>query len=115
MANPLTTLLKGIKRPWQITGIASTADYLDYLPKSGEYRKHSPGSQPVDAIIPHDVPQFVFNTRYYVRDYRRHNKYTMRTVDRAPLDLEKMLSGLPLKPEDVTYSPYETMVRDRGV
>jgi hypothetical protein len=112
-------------------------------------------SQPIKAIIPHDVPQFVFNTRYYgeqrlvgrrstasaaatprcacapavlhcdmsairrlsfcattcllstvnrlrnsihsvcpcvaaVRDYRRNNKYTMRTVDRAPLDIEKV-------------------------
>lgn len=27
----------------QITGIASTADYLDYLPSATEYRKHSPG------------------------------------------------------------------------
>lgn len=152
-----------------------------------------------------------------MRDYRRHNKYTMRTVDRAPLDIEKvgpvlavattplgiiskpllgcsfylvdhlqlspsvaghmlelqcwaqhhgdcvctkhcwgvpaccrswlylhpsvlrvnvyvvfscvhlpapvclyvhhlqMMSGMPLKPEDVTYSAYETLVRDRGV
>lgn len=25
-----------------------------------------------------------------VRDYRRNNKYTMRTVDRAPLDIEKV-------------------------
>jgi hypothetical protein len=25
-----------------------------------------------------------------VRDYRRHNKYTMRSVDRAPLDIEKV-------------------------
>lgn len=22
-------------------------------------------SQPIDAVIPHDVPQLVFNTRYY--------------------------------------------------
>jgi hypothetical protein len=27
----------------QMTGIASTADYLDYWPTAGEYRKHSPG------------------------------------------------------------------------
>lgn len=99
-----------------------------------------------------------------VRDFRRHNKYTMRSVDRAPLDIEKvcvcvwgrgpemqlllrvgcwqstytalprpcravhlllavlpalllpqLMAGMPLKPEDVSYSPYETLVRDRGV
>jgi hypothetical protein len=27
----------------------------------------------------------------------------------------QMMAGMPLKPEDVTYSPYETYVRDRGV
>lgn len=27
----------------QITGIASTADYLDYLPGADEFRKHAPG------------------------------------------------------------------------
>eukprot|EP00775_Hariotina_reticulata_P003065 gene3065-3345_t len=89
MSNFLTSLFKGIKKPWQITGIASTADYLDYLPSASEYRKHSPGNQPVKAQIPHDVPQYVFNTRYYVRDYRRNNQYAARTVDRAPLDVEK--------------------------
>jgi hypothetical protein len=27
----------------------------------------------------------------------------------------QMMAGMPLKPEDVSYSPYETYVRDRGV
>jgi hypothetical protein len=27
----------------QITGIASTADYLEYLPGADEFRKHAPG------------------------------------------------------------------------
>lgn len=32
-----------------------------------------------------------------------------------PPPVLQMMSGMPLKPEDVTYSPYETLVRDRGV
>jgi hypothetical protein len=51
--------------PPQITGIASTPDYLPYLPPSTEYRKFAPGSQPVRAIIPHDVPQHVFDIKYF--------------------------------------------------
>eukprot|EP00882_Tetradesmus_deserticola_P001535 GHRQ01001657.1.p1 GENE.GHRQ01001657.1~~GHRQ01001657.1.p1 ORF type:complete len:115 (+),score=38.10 GHRQ01001657.1:240-584(+) len=111
----LSNLLKGVKKPWEMTGIASTADYLDYLPGADEFRKHAPGSQPIKAVIPHDVPELVFNTRYYVRDYRRHNKYSMRKVDRSPLDFSQLMSSMPLKPEDVSYAPRSGLVNDRGV
>lgn len=30
----------------------------------------------------------MYNTRYYGRDYRRNNKYTARSVDRTPLDVD---------------------------
>lgn len=30
-----------------------------------EYRRFSPGSQPVKAIIPHDVPQLVYDIKYF--------------------------------------------------
>ncbi|KAF6259746.1 hypothetical protein COO60DRAFT_1638175 [Scenedesmus sp. NREL 46B-D3] len=117
----LSNVLKGVKKPWEITGIASTADYLEYLPGADEFRKHAPGSQPIKAVIPHDVPQLVFNTRYYVRDYRRHNKYSMRKVDRSPLDFSQvravveLMASMPIKPEDVSYAPRSAMVNDRGV
>lgn len=107
-------LFKNTKKPWEVTGIASTADYLEYLPTGTEYRKISPGSQPVKAQVVHDVPQLVYNTRYYVRDYRRHNSYTARTVDHSPLDVDKIIAALPLKPEDISYAPLPESVKDRG-
>lgn len=112
----LARFLKGIKKPWEFTGLTSTVDYLEYLPSPEEYRKHSPGSQPVSAIVPHDVPALVYDTRYYGRDYRRNNKYVARTVDRTPLDADKMVASLPLTPEEVQYSqgPPNGYVRARG-
>lgn len=105
----------GAKKPWEITGIASTPDYLDYLPKAGEYRKFAPGSQPVKAIIPHDVPQHIFDTKYFVRDYRRNSKYTARVVEtKTPFDFSKLYADAPLKPEDVKYIPTPGLVQDRG-
>jgi hypothetical protein len=44
----------------------------------------------VSAVVPHDVPALVYDTRYYGRDYRRNNKYTKRVVDRTPLDVDKV-------------------------
>lgn len=102
----------GVRRPWEITGLTSTSDYLHYLPKATEYRKFAPGSQPVKAIIPHDVPQYVYDIKYFVRDYRRNNKYTARTVTASePLDTQKMFASAPLKPEDVKTAPYQQVVR----
>lgn len=72
-------------------------------------------SQPVQAIIPSDVPALVYNTRYYVRDYRRNNHYARRTVGRAPLDMKALLASMPRTPEDVSYAPRAGMVQDRGV
>jgi hypothetical protein len=33
----------------------------------------------------------------------------------AAVAVVQLMAGMPLKPEDVTYSAYETLVRDRGV
>jgi len=70
-------------------------------------QRHPPiiRSQPINAIIPHDVPELVYNTRYYGRDYRRNNKYSARTVDRTPLDVDRMLASMPLTPEDIKFAP----------
>lgn len=40
--NVLAKLPK-IKAPWEVTGIASGAEYRDYLPLPTQYRVHSPG------------------------------------------------------------------------
>lgn len=105
----------GAKKPWEITGIASTPDYLEYLPPATEYRRFAPGSQPVKAIIPHDVPQHVFDIKYFVRDYRRNNKYTARAVGfKEPYNFSKLYERAPLKPEDVTYIARPATVQDRG-
>lgn len=105
----------GLKKPWEITGIASTPDYFEYLPTARDYRRHAPGSQPVKAIIPHDVPQQVYDIKYYVRDYRRNSKYTARTVSAsAPLDVEKLFKQAPLKPEDVKYTSRPDIINNRG-
>lgn len=40
--NVLAKLPK-IKAPWEATGVASGAEYRDYLPLPTQYRVHSPG------------------------------------------------------------------------
>lgn len=56
-----------------------------------------------------------------VRDYRRENKYTARTVvvgkGSPPLDVAAMVARLPLTPEDVKYEPRPAsgLLKDRGV
>ena len=75
---------------------------------------HIHRSQPVNAIIPHDSPALVYNTRYFGRDHRRNSKYGARSVDRAPLDVDAMVASLPLTPEDVKHAPRPDAVRSRG-
>jgi hypothetical protein len=40
---------------------------------------------------------------------------TRSTAAAAAVAVVQLMAGMPLKPEDVTYSAYETLVRDRGV
>ncbi|KAG1663957.1 hypothetical protein FOA52_001083 [Chlamydomonas sp. UWO 241] len=96
----------GLRAPWLQTGIRSTPEWLHFLPDGTEYRKVAPGSQVVKAIIPGDVPQLVYNIRYYGRDYRRAGKYTSRTVaTKEPFDFDKMYASAPLKPADIKEIP----------
>lgn len=75
MANRVKGLASGVakwlKKPWEITGPVSTAEYLDPLPNAGTYRINSPATQPQRAIVPHAEPEHVFDIKYYVRDTRR--------------------------------------------
>lgn len=56
-----------------------------------------------------------------MRDYRRENKYTARTVQvgkgSPPLDVAAMVARLPLTPEDVRHVARAPngLVKDRGV
>ncbi|KAL0036150.1 hypothetical protein WJX79_006007 [Trebouxia sp. C0005] len=59
------------KAPWEATGVASSAEFRDYLPKAGEYRVHAPGSQPVRPMIPQAREELVYDIKYYSRDTRR--------------------------------------------
>lgn len=75
MASKAKGLVSGLgkwfKKPWQITGPVSTAEYLDPLPDASDYRVHAPATQPQRAIVPHAEPEHVFDIKYYVRDTRR--------------------------------------------
>jgi hypothetical protein len=167
----------------QITGIASTPDYHEYMPTAKEYRRFAPGygcshsdqcTQSVHKLRRHapgaghhqsrpssrmtypsrcttsstmvrmccclrtesscgDPPL----VRCAVRDYRRHSKYTARTVTASePLDLTKvgmtsllvvssdvahapefaaqLFKNAPVKPEEVKYTTREAIINNRG-
>ncbi|PNH05088.1 hypothetical protein TSOC_008684 [Tetrabaena socialis] len=105
----------GLKEPWKMTGVRSLPDFEHYLPVGFEYRKFAPGNQPVKAIIPRDPPKLIYDIKYFVRDYRRNNKYTARTVDtKTPFDFEKMYASAPLKPEEVKNVPRPDIMPTRG-
>lgn len=55
----------GIKEPWKMTGSWSIPEFLHFLPTGREYRKISPGSQPVKAVVPHDAPSLVYDIKYF--------------------------------------------------
>lgn len=63
----------GIKAPWKITGVASTAEFRDYMPLAGEMRKHAPASQPVRAMVPQAETDRIYDIRYSNRDSRREH------------------------------------------
>lgn len=75
MANRAKELASGVrkwfKKPWEVTGPVSTAEYMDPLPLAQDYRVNAPASQPRRAIVPHAEPEHVFDIKYYVRDTRR--------------------------------------------
>ncbi|KAG2491735.1 hypothetical protein HYH03_009898 [Edaphochlamys debaryana] len=105
----------GFKEPWRMTGVRSLPDFEHYLPKGTEYRKFSPGNQPVKAKIPHDPPKLVYDIKYFVRDYRRNNKYTARTVDsKTEFDFQKLFNEMPVKPDQVKTVPMPATTPHRG-
>mmetsp|Transcript_2571 Transcript_2571/g.6865 ORF Transcript_2571/g.6865 Transcript_2571/m.6865 type:complete len:125 (+) Transcript_2571:86-460(+) len=116
LSSMMTSLYNmGLRAPWLVTGTRSTPDYVHFLPTGTEYRKHAPASQEVKAVIPGDVPQLVYNIRYYDRDYRRNNKYTMRTVaTKEPFDFETMYASAPTKPSEIKDVPRPEFMTHRG-
>ncbi|KAG2452783.1 hypothetical protein HYH02_003013 [Chlamydomonas schloesseri] len=117
MAEALKALEKVLLRiaPWRMTGIRSIPEFEHYLPMGLEYRKFSPGTQPVKAVVPHDAPKLVYDIKYFVRDYRRNNKYTARTVDaKTTFDFDKLYAGMPTKPEQVKNVPRPLVMPTRG-
>mmetsp|Transcript_16357 Transcript_16357/g.28044 ORF Transcript_16357/g.28044 Transcript_16357/m.28044 type:complete len:139 (-) Transcript_16357:314-730(-) len=101
-------------RPWKLTGSWTEPDYMHYLPSGLEYRKISPGSNPIKAIVPHTPPSLVYDIKYFVRDDRRKTFYTARTVDATPFDFSKMFGKAPLKPEQLVEIPTPPMMPTRG-
>jgi hypothetical protein len=92
----------GLKKPWEISGPRASPEFVEFLPQTGDYRKNAPGSTGVVAIVPFEPPEFVYDIKYHVRDYRRNNWYAPSTVKTSePFDFEKMYANAPLKPEDV--------------
>jgi hypothetical protein len=75
MANRVKGLATGVfkwfKKPWEVTGPVSGAEYRDPLANADSYRVNSPATQSQRAIVPHAEPERVFDIKYYVRDTRR--------------------------------------------
>jgi hypothetical protein len=66
----------------QVTGPASSPEYMTHIPKASEYRKHGPASVPEKVMIPHAEDENIYNIRYYTRDSRRESvKTTTRQFD----------------------------------
>lgn len=100
------------KAPWEATGVASSAEFRDYLPKAGEYRVHAPGSQPVRPMIPQAREELVYDIKYYSRDTRRegmlvggtNKKKTVRyeldvtARDDTPTPVADLTPGRPWRP-----------------
>nr|7ARC_r Chain r, B14.5a [Polytomella sp. Pringsheim 198.80]7ARD_r Chain r, B14.5a [Polytomella sp. Pringsheim 198.80] len=105
----------GLKEPWKMTGIRSLPDFEYYLPFGLTYRGISPGNQPIKAVVPHDVPKLVYDIKYFARDYRRNNSYTVRSVDsKTPFDYSKVFGSAPLKPADVKTVRIPEVMPHRG-
>lgn len=100
------------KAPWELTGVASSAEYRDYLHKATEYRIHAPGSQPVRPMIPQAREELVYDIKYYSRDTRRegmlvggtNKKKTVRyqldvtAKDDTPVAAADLTPGRPWRP-----------------
>ncbi|KAJ9506619.1 hypothetical protein QJQ45_018323 [Haematococcus lacustris] len=98
----------GLREPWKVTGSWTVPDYLHYMPDGTQYRKVSPGSQPIKAIIPHDHASLVYDIKYHPRDFRRNNKFTARTLDTKPYDFDKVVvtRAMAANPAAVTKKCY---------
>ena len=55
----------------QVTGPASTLEYLPSLTTADYYRPHAPGSPPVAVIVPHARPETTYDIKYFPRERRR--------------------------------------------
>lgn len=96
----------GIKAPWKITGVASTAEFRDYMPLAGEFRKHAPASQPIRAVVPFAETSRIYDIRYSNRDNRREhmlvggtNKTSLvKGVINVPLATLDAVEGVPALP-----------------
>ncbi|MEW5307984.1 MAG: hypothetical protein WDW36_010350 [Sanguina aurantia] len=99
----------GVKPPWRYTGTWSLPTYLHYTASGLDYKKFSPGSPPIKAIVPHTPPKMVYDIKYYVRDFRRNNTYSASKIEtNKPFDFAAMYAKAPLTPADVAGP--ETMV-----
>lgn len=87
-----TGALKFFKKPWQITGPASSPEFLEALPDAADYRKHAPATQPKRVFVPQAEPEHVFDIKYYTRD-RRRTPPTTTMLEVSPSEIT--LEGLP--------------------
>ncbi len=58
--------------PWRLTGPVSHAEWKDVPVGAVEYRGLSPTTLSIDLKIPQSIAHRIYNTRYFVRDARRH-------------------------------------------
>jgi hypothetical protein len=69
-----------LKMPWQITGPCSDPEYENAVPNALDYRQFSPASAPVRVYVPSSEPEWVFDIKYFPRDYKRNFKDRKRVV-----------------------------------
>lgn len=105
----------GMRAPWLMTGIRSDPAYEHFMPNGEGYRVVAPASRPEKPIIPGDVPQLVYATKYWERDFRRNSKYVARTVKGGEgLDVSKMFASAPTKPEQIVEIVRQPTTPTRG-
>jgi len=94
-----------IMAPWRITGVASDAEFKDYLPAAGDFRAVAPMSQTVRAVIPHADPNLVYDIKYYTRDPRRRQQVVGGTNQTEIVSMKLDVSQPAQRPEGLPPTP----------
>lgn len=87
--------------PWTLTGPAASPEFLPSLTYPDKYRKHAPGSSPVQPIVPHSEAKYTFDIKYFPRERRRLNETAINVEPYKHYEIavnSEKIEGLPPVP-----------------